>query len=374
MLEKCKWFNNYQAPCCLMIDDLAPVAISRDGRIGANNDWGYLMDKPGSLYKYLDQWLFQKYPEIRGTIFLPLESHNYVSPDMGYKIIKRDIDDSYINFLDNLQDRFEFAFHGIKHCGDEELKGKFIHEYTNADIEYIEYSVSKVESFKARNGISFLGGKFPGYSYNELSLSLIKKIGFKWWALDAYMINRRNCDNNIKYSQDKSYICIPTNASGDLFRKSPSLSILRNVKRKLKNTFYLKPEKYIQYLYKTGLPITIQEHYQNQGTDGKRQTPNLYDDIKYLDDLFGYLRRLDIWFANCSDIAHYFDSYSNTRIKVKENKIIIEYKGLWDKPYISIRCDKPAIINLADNQQISGCKKGNYWIFNELHAGEYHLL
>jgi len=68
MLEKCKWFNNYQAPCCLMIDDLAPVAISRDGRIGANNDWGYLMDKPGSLYKYLDQWLFQKYPEIVITI------------------------------------------------------------------------------------------------------------------------------------------------------------------------------------------------------------------------------------------------------------------------------------------------------------------
>jgi len=54
----------------------------------------------------------------------------------------------------------------------------------------------------------------------------------------------------------------------------------------------LKPEKYIQYLYKTGLPITIQEHYQNQGTDGKRQTPNLYDDIKYLDDLFGYLEEV----------------------------------------------------------------------------------
>lgn len=373
MLEKCKWFNNYQTPCCLMIDDLAPVAISRTGEIGAFNDWGYLMNTPESLYAYMDQWLLKKYPEIRGTIFLPLESHNYIPLNMGYKIIKRDIDDSFINFLKFLQDRFEFAFHGIKHCGDEDDNGKIIHEYTNPDIDCLNYSVAKVELFKETNGIAFLGGKFPGYSYNDYALSLIEKLGCKWWALDANMINRRDSNNIIRYSKNKSYICIPTNVSGDLFRNSPSLSILRNVKRKLKNKFYLKPEKYIQYLYETRLPITIQEHYQNQRTDGKRQTPNIYDDIKYLDDLFGYLRRLDIWFATCSEIAHYYDSYNNTRIKVTENKIIIDYEGMWDKPYISMIGDKPTIINLGDNQQISGCKKGNYWIFNGLDAGEYYI-
>jgi len=374
MLEKCKWFNNYQTPCCLMIDDLTPVAISRAGEIGAFNDWGYLMNTPESLYAYMDRWLLKKYPEIRGTIFLPLESHNYIPLNMGYKIIKRDIDDSFINFLKFLQDRFEFAFHGINHCGDEEDDdGKIIHEYTNPDMDCLDYSVAKVGLFNEKNGIAFLGGKFPGYSYNDYALLLIEKLGCKWWALDANMINRRNRDNNIKYSQDKSYICIPTNTSGDLFRKSPSLSILRNVKRKLKNSFYLKPEKYIQYLYESRLPITIQEHYQNQRTDGKRQTPNIYDDIKYLDDLFGYLRRLDIWFATCSEIAHYYDSYNNTRIKVTENKIIIDYEGMWDKPYISMIGDKPTIINLGDNQQISGCKKGNYWIFNGLDAGEYYI-
>ena len=154
MLEKCKWFNNYQTPCCLMIDDLTPVAISRAGEIGAFNDWGYLMNTPESLYAYMDRWLLKKYPEIRGTIFLPLESHNYIPLNMGYKIIKRDIDDSFINFLKFLQDRFEFAFHGIKHCGDEEDDdGKIIHEYTNPDMDCLDYSVAKVGLFNEKNGI-----------------------------------------------------------------------------------------------------------------------------------------------------------------------------------------------------------------------------
>ncbi len=369
MLEKCKWYNNQQTACSLMIDDLAPVAISMNGNLSAFNDWGYLMDAPNSLYEYLNKWLFQKYPEICGTIFLPIESHYYIPQNFGYKVFTRDLDDVFISFLKVLQDRFEFAFHGIKHTWFDD-KNNIIFEYENSDIYSLEENIKRIELFSKLSGIRFIGGKFPGYKYNKISLNLINSLESKWWALDANMINRRCKENIIENSNDQSYICIPTNVSGDLFKKSPS-SLIKKIKKRFINNYYQKPEKYIQYLYDKRLPITIQEHYQKQGEDGKHQHLNLYDDVKYLDDLFGFLRSLDIWYANCSDIAHYFDSFNKTQITINDKKIIINYKGLWDNPFISLKTDYPFLI-YENGQYLNGHKKGDYWIHNINKSGVYN--
>ena len=47
---KCKYYNDAQTTCSLMIDDVVPIAIGIDGKYGPHNDWGYLMDDEQSLY------------------------------------------------------------------------------------------------------------------------------------------------------------------------------------------------------------------------------------------------------------------------------------------------------------------------------------
>lgn len=372
-LDKCKWFDNHQTACCLMIDDLAPLVVSKDGKIGPYNDWGYLMDSTESLHNYLDKWLFQKYPEIKGTIFLPLDSHNYIPQNMGYEIATRDIDDKFINFLKSLQVRFEFAFHGIKHLWYDD-NYNIIFEYENPGSDAIEDSIRKVELFSNLSGIKFVGGKFPGYKYNDLSLSLIEALGSKWWVLDEKMSNRRHRHNKIRYMhyQDYNYICIPSNITTAIYSQAPSVSFIKNIGRKLKNTFYASPNKYIQYLYNKGYPITIEEHYQNQRADGIRQIINLYDDIKFLDDLFGYLRPLDIWYASCSDIAHYYDTFHRTQITLKDDKMIIDYNGLWNTPLITLKVDKPILMHKENGSYIKGWRKKDYWVYNITESGEYY--
>ena len=81
MIEKCKYYSGSQSACSLMIDDMVPVAVSSNGVISAYNDWGYLMDNPNSLYTYFNEQILKKYPEIRGTIFMPLSSPKYIPTD-----------------------------------------------------------------------------------------------------------------------------------------------------------------------------------------------------------------------------------------------------------------------------------------------------
>ena len=100
IVEKCKYFNDAQTACSLMIDDLVPVAVGIDDDFGPQNDWGYLMDEENSLYNYFDKNLIKKYPEIRGSIFLPIDSHNHVSVTDGYIVKNRGFDKEFINFTE----------------------------------------------------------------------------------------------------------------------------------------------------------------------------------------------------------------------------------------------------------------------------------
>ena len=373
MINKCRYFNDHQSAACLMVDDLVPALVSRDGKTSARDDWGYLRNSDESLYAYLSKWLFDKYPEIRGTVFLPLDSHNYIDQNSGYCVKTREMDQEFFSFLHNISDRFEFAFHGVKHAWFDNISYMPVHEFARPTEKIIEHALERVHAFTDHSGIRFMGGKFPGYKYDSKALEVIPKLGCKWWALDSSMIQRVG-QNSVHYHESSQFINIPTNLCGDIYNTNKSKDILRSIKSKLKNRFSGRPNDFLSYLYEQSLPITIQEHYQNQRTDGIRQRPNLFDDIASLDILFGYLRSKDIWHANCTEIAHYFDSYQRVKIaEIGQNSFSISYSGLFESPMISIVCDSPIIDSMDGSGSIKGLYKSGKWIFNINNCGEYRV-
>jgi len=360
-----------------MIDDLVPAAISNDGHKGPNNDWGYLMDIQGSLYSYFDKFLLSKYPEIKGTVFLPIVSQEYIPQNKGYVVSKQPVNSlEYVKFLKRIMPRFEMAFHGVKHSLFDPEKDQTLHECSNLSIAQSKELLKQVEQFFNETGIIFFGGKFPGYKYNQTAIELIRAIGAKWWALDVDMINKKCKKNDFLYNPETRIIYIPTNICGDIFATSvrPENVIKKAMKIILKNKYYKDPVAYIFYLYNHGLPITIQEHFQNQKTDGRRQTPNVYDDILSLDFIFGFLRGLDLWHTTCSQIAHYHDSYLHSTIsKAPYGQFSIDYKGIWDNVFLSIKTSSKILLHIDTGKKFKGVFKNGSWIFNNIPVGNYKI-
>ena len=372
---KCEWFNNHQSPCSLMIDDVVPVAVTVNKRCNPSNDWGYLMNNKNSLYEYLDNYLLKKYPEIKGTIFFPIDSHNYLPKDSGYDILTKEINDEYIEFLRKINTLFEIAFHGVKHAWIDEYNNT-IYEFLGYKKDSLKYIAEKIVDFEKKSEIKFSGGKFPGYKYNEEALTFVKEFGFRWWALDNSMINKNINTNKIYYSTNFDIVVLPTNISGDLFKNY----YWQNSKRRMLSNFLnlrkiSHPVDYIRYLYESKLPLTIQEHFQNQSPRGKRQPINIYDDIWSLDQIFGLLRGLDIWYATCGEIADYYFNYINTSISnIDSSSFEIKSEKPFRPIHISIKTSVARLIYLDENETLQGIRRNNEWVFNNLKCGTYRAL
>ena len=383
MIEKCKYYSGSQTACALMIDDLVPVAVSSKGDVAAYNDWGYLMDTPNSLYSYFKEQIIKKYPEIKGTVFLPLSSQNHIPTDKGYKIFKNQVDNQeFLAFIQKISGHFETAFHGDKHgyIKDNILAA----ECSSLNKPEIESIVSSVNEFSIISGITFLGGKFPAYLYNSTALDLIDKLGAKWWALDVSMINMVSKKNALTFDDHLNIVLMPTNVCGDIFKKY-FIRTPNGIKPFLKNiiNYFLgrnfefgDPIKFLNYLYKNQFPIIIQEHFQSIRTDGRRQTPSVYDDIFSLDLIYSFLRGKDVWHASCSDIAHYYESYIHSTLNiVDETNFAVSYSGIYREPLLSIKLSSPKIFHNETMKEIQGVFKNNkYWIFDNILTGNYKIV
>ena len=369
--SKCRWFNDHQAVCSLMIDDLAPVAVSLDGKLGPHNDWGYLLDGPDSLFSYFQLHLLDEFPALKGTIFLPLESYKEIPLDRGCSVFKRDIDRPFVEFTERLAPRFELAFHGIRHTYEE--NGKCCFEFEGRRQEDFSKLKKTIDKYSAM-GIRFSGGKFPGYKYDPTAIEFISFMNYSWFALSAAMLNRKSAGNGLTYIEGTSIVDVPTNLSGDIFNVASGKKrwLKRTIKRVLEPNAHVRPEKYVQYLYTSGFPITVQEHFQNQGTGGKRQKPNIHDDILSLRRIFSLLRPLDIWYAKCSELAHYYDSYVHTELaQPGRGEIEIRYQGRWDHMLLSFRSDAPALKYAASGLPVQGLFKNGEYIYNSLPPGRF---
>ncbi len=366
LLEKCRWFDGRQAPCCLMLDDLVPAAVSLDGTLGPHNDWGYLMDGPDSLYAFFKERLLDKYPEIRGTIFMPLAAQHSIPDGPGYAVYRRETEGEFLHFALSLAPRFELAFHGLRHTLVKD--GLRRHEFADIDRETSEENLAAIRNL-APQGIVFQGGKFPGYRHGAGAGEFIIAAGFQWFALDAHMINRRHAGSGPGFIPETRIVTIPTNLGGDAFASRPaSTGKLKGLVKKILHPGH-RPEAHLEYLYRNGLPITIQEHFQNQGPTGKRQRPNVHDDIRSLDRIYGLLRSRDVWHATCSEIARYYDSFVHTEIR-DCGRSGVEIRGHGGLP-LSYRSRSPRLRNAASGAVLDGVLKNGIYIFGSLAEGCY---
>ena len=382
-MKKCKYFNNAQTACTLMIDDLAQVAITNNGVFFPGNDWGYGLDQENSLWRYFERNLLEKFPEIKGSFFFATQTFDKQNENAGYHVLKKEMDTNFRDFIKKYEEKFELAFHGTNHGQyidkkNPELRNNYKQEFEIVSLDDIQPLKKEVLWYEQFLNLHFYGGKYCGYKKNEHSDKVIEKLGFKWWASSAEMIGRKHVKNRHSYFGSESKVLdFPTNVPGSLFNQTLHANPTKRKWLKLiTGTFKNhKNEQYLQYLYENGLIISIQEHFQNQRTDGKRQSQNVYDDIVSLDKIYGILRGADIWYATCSEIAHYLESYDYTDIiKKDESTFEIIYRGSWGKPFLSVTSKNREIRNLTDKETYKGVYKNGLWIYNNVTPGLYKLV
>lgn len=380
-MEKSLYFNNHKTAVTLMLDDFSLTATTINGAIQPFNDWGAGLDGEHSLYRYLTTNLLAKYPEIKGSIFYPLHQHGVQNQNAGYQVIFSQDYNQLANFIQQVSPHFEFAFHGLAHGRyinpqNPAIKDNCQYEFeylTLQDIQAIKNDIKETEQVL---GTKFFGGKYPGYISSQCAPKIVEALGFKWWMSSAHMMNQKHKDNRHGYfGENNSIVDLPTNISGDCFNPNVDLGgahLLRFFKNKV-DTFNL--ERYIHFLYEKQFIISIQEHYMGLRTDGKRQRPNVYDDISSLDKFFGLLRGLDLWFATCTQIAHYIESYDNTQlVQQKDGMYRITYQGTWDTMFLTVCAPTNTLRNISTGQLLKGIYRNGVWVFNHVPEGIYQEL
>jgi hypothetical protein len=306
-----------------MIDDFVLAAISFDGSLNPSCDWGFLLNKSNSLYNYFERQILERFPEIKGTFFVPLKSQNYLDDQAGYKIFRKNADEELKNFFKYTSTNFDVAFHGIKHTYFDRSTPKLIHyEFNDYNISDIQYIANEIKKFEELVEIKLIGGKFPGYRYNEFSLDIIERLGFLWWTKSkSYLsFNKESLKHNY-FGKTNLLLNLPLTYVGNAFKTYLSenhskYSTIRMFKTKIN---HLKAEKFLRFLYENQLIITLQEHFQNQRTDGIRQKVNIFDDLYSIEKILNILRGADIWYSTTNQLAHYLESYDYTEIEHYSN-------------------------------------------------------
>jgi hypothetical protein len=380
MIQKARYYNNAHTAVTLWIDDFVPAAITTDGQIHPSNDWGYGYDGPNSLYHYLDETLWKKHPEIKGTFFIPLKSHHYIQQN-GYEIFKRDFDSGFGEFARKISDRFDFAFHGVKHTYYTENSGykKLMYEFN----EITEYDIPNIraiiDDFKKTTGITLSGGKFPGNRGNIVAFNSIDELGFFWWT-HRKLFNVKDIQklDFITIGKQNEVIDLPQTFTGDalkyyyLWKGSKRNRIINMIKSHYK-VFRSKAQLY--FLYQNRIPITIQEHFQNATNTGNRQIPNIYDDTCSLEKIYSILRGADLWYATANQLAHYADSFRYSLIlHSPDNSFDIKYEGKQQNPKLTLICEKNMIKRISDNEVFHGFLKNHHYVFNNITPGKYLMV
>jgi hypothetical protein len=365
-MKKCKWYNDYKAPVVLTIDDLSFGYLDIQGiGLHPSNDWGYGCRRPDSIFSYFEKHFISKYPEVKFTVFLPFGKHSLALTNSGYKGYTGDIFENkdfkeLIRFI--LSSGNEFAWHGHNHgkIAPTENTATWCMEYEQYTLdEYSSIIEKDLNNFHDAFGVQIYGGRFPCYMYDKKALSAINNQSFRWWSFDY--------DEKIHCHTSKNGIlALPTSFSGNMFNNYASI---KNYLRKLQKQFK------IEMVVQRSEIIIITEHFLSTRPDGKRQAPNVFDDINSLDQIFSILRNYDLWYATCSEIANYIDCYENTTITENgPGTFRIDYNGKWvDSLLLTIECTHSTIKKNGTCEVIKGKYKNGKWLFNINSNGIYQF-
>lgn len=371
MFKIAKWFNNYQAPLVLMMDDLSDAYVEVYHE-SYKNDWGYLCDANGSSFHFLKKELLEIYPYIKITFFIPYLKHNVINENSQYRFKKFSLGDrlEYTNFLKKLDVQgHEIAHHGSNH-------GKYINENILSTVNNwkhewelfediaagIDITLNGVKKFKNICNIDVVGGKYCGYKTIDNSQTIIDKCNFLYWC---DRVNYLEKNFNESFFGKNNIISFPTNYRGNAFVRL-SYKTGNEKRDKIKNILkYLQPFynvfSYIQLykLYKNKYVISIQEHSSPSTSAGTVQAPNIVTDIESLKKIFKFLKRFSIWYATCKEISKYIYVRENSKLIVKNDELIIYFKNNKNinNPVISVVNE--SIFEIGNNNKSFSSKKHN---------------
>lgn len=359
-----KWFNNYQAPVVLMIDDLSDAYVEVFNET-YKNDWGYLCDGPGSSYDFLKNSLLKYFPLIKITFFVPYLRHNVISDHSQFKVKKYALGErkDYTDFLIRLKIAgHEIAHHGSNHGqyldpNIPSTANNWTHEWAlyKDRNEGMKTILTGVNKFHNECHINIVGGKYCGHTTINNSKEIIDKCNFLYWCdKPSYMSGK--ADEH--YFGKNNIISFPINFSGNSFIKLKYLTghTLRDKKKKFFKYFQFLYSFYsyikLYKLYKNSQIISIQEHNSPSTTAGTIQAVNIVTDIDSLKKIFSFLNNLSIWYATCEDIAKYIYIREQSKIEIINNElhIIFDNNKKLNNTIISITSPNSFVLEKNGNQ------------------------
>lgn len=344
---KAKWFNNADSPVVLMIDDLNNLwfDLNKNGYSDIGEDWGYLRELPHSSFSFLRKNLLNKFPEIKITFFTVVGNPIICKHEDG-KIYSGKINENSasLKFFKTIHNsnNFEIAYHGFTHGAIKD--GKYFHEWlTFNSVKEALKNIEKGQKIcKEVFGKQLKGGKYPGYASNIYSDESIDKAGFFWWCRKFTYNDFLEAGNDysvfeIKTFGEKKIVDFPSTVSPSILPKNP---IEKAIKFILRNP-YLSLKAYLENLLGNKQVISIQEHAGAIKANGRRQFPNIIDDMSVLQYIFSFLRRKNVWYATCSEIVNYYIAFNSTRVEnTTENNFKLRYSGRVKNPWITLLIDK----------------------------------
>lgn len=337
MFKIAAWYDNYQAAAVLMIDDLSDAYINIYPE-SYKNDWGYLGDKEGSAFHFLQQELLTFYPDIKITFFVPYLRHGILNENCGYPIQKYALGErkEYCQFLQKLVSYgHEIAHHGSDHgryidLNQCDVGENWVHEWAlfKTVEEGVTITQKGVDLFKQITDITIAGGKYCGYVAIDNSQEIIDQCNFLYW-----------CDNGNYQANDTRYFgknrifSFPTSFAGNRFVRlsyitgDPSRDRQKQYMKYFQPLYSLLSYFKLYQLYKHQKIISIQEHISPSTTWGTVQSSNIATDIKSLNKIFAFLQPLNIWYATCAEIATYRYIKENSILKWDDMKLTIHFNN-----------------------------------------------
>lgn len=326
--EICKWYGGADSPVLFMIDDLANTWVdsNHNGTLDPGEDWGYFRNEENSSFAFLNEKILKAFPELKVTFFVPVGTRAGMLKDSLFPQTSKPInsDEESKRFYRSIHQhpKFELAYHGTTHGTPGARAADFVQEW--AGFGSVEEAVGTIERgieiYREAVGDSPRGGKYCGYISNDYSDESIAETGFTWWC--RYW-NRgvpegakgvgtgQDCDPRTNFDVKRfgrsKVLDIPSTVNGELLKGicKNDPSIKGAIKRLLRKPLVRWKLRQIDYLIKHRLVISVQEHMAPSRDDGKRQTPNIWDDLESLLGIFHYLKDKNVWYCTGSELADY---------------------------------------------------------------------
>lgn len=378
MLNIAKWYNNYQSPSVLMIDDLSDAYINIYEE-EYKNDWGYFCNNENSSFRFLQEELLKKFPKIKITFFVPYLKHNVINDNTKVDFKKHYIGEreefsSFLKYLINLS--HEIAHHGSNHGqyinkGNLSTVNNFKHEWELFDDieEGVKITNQGKEIFKDTLSINLSGGKYCGYKEINNSKNIIDKSNFLYWS-DKINFNTKKYAYN--FFGKNNIISFPTNFSGNAFVRLSYITgdtkkdRIKSILKFLQPIYNIKEYLFLYKLYKNGEIISIQEHISPSTSSGIAQSANIISDIESLKKIYSFLSNKSIWYETCENIAKYIYTKENTTINETDEKIFIRFNNYKMLEDCKVSLESKNYFELINNENIilKSIKSNNKFVIN----------